>query len=54
LPVGTAETLGIAEGGIGVADNENFRKLVPAEFRDRVKELEEKIISGEITVDTVF
>jgi basic membrane protein A len=54
LPVGTAETLGIAEGAIGVADNENYRKLIPDEFRDRIKELEEKIVSGEITVDTVF
>ncbi len=54
LPVGTAETLGIAKGGIGVADNENYRKLIPAEFRDRIKELEEKIVSGEIVVDTVF
>ena len=54
LPVGKAETLGIAEGAIGVADNENYRKLIPSEFRDKIKELEEKIVSGEITVDTVF
>ncbi|MBN2552338.1 MAG: BMP family ABC transporter substrate-binding protein [Spirochaetales bacterium] len=54
LPVGRAEVLGIAEGGIGVADNENYRKLVPQEFRDRIKELEEKILSGEIKVDTAF
>jgi basic membrane protein A len=54
LPVGQAETLGIAEGGIGVADNENYRKLIPEEFRAKIKELEEKIISGEIAVDTVF
>jgi len=54
LPVGKAETLGIAEGAIGVADNENYRKLIPDEFRDKIKELEEKIVSGEIAVDTVF
>jgi basic membrane protein A len=54
LPVGQAETLGIAEGGIGVADNENYQKLIPEEFREEVRELEEKIVSGEITVDTVF
>jgi basic membrane protein A len=54
LPVGKAEILGIAEGAIGVADNENYRKLIPDEFRDKIKELEEKIVSGEITVDTVF
>ncbi|UCF99584.1 MAG: BMP family ABC transporter substrate-binding protein [Spirochaetaceae bacterium] len=54
LPVGQAEVLGIRNGGVGVADNENYQKIVPAEFRDKIKELEEKIISGEIQVDTVF
>jgi basic membrane protein A len=54
LPVGQAEVLGIAKGGIGVADNENYQKLIPAEFRDKVKELEQKILSGEIKVDTAF
>jgi basic membrane protein A len=54
LPVGEAETLGIAKGGVGVADNENYRKLVPAEFRDQIKDLEQKILSGEIKVDTAF
>ena len=54
LPVGQAETLGIAEGGVGVADNENYQALIPEEFRGRIGELEQKIVSGEITVDTVF
>lgn len=54
LPVGEAEVLGIAEGGVGVADNENYRKLIPDEFRNQIKELEEKIVSGEIAVDTAI
>ena len=54
LPVGEAEVLGIAEGGVGVSDNENYRNLVPAEFRDKVKELEEEVVSGAITVDTAI
>jgi len=54
LPVGRAESLGIAEGGVGVADNENYQQLIPAEFRDKIRELEEKIVAGEIAVDTVF
>ncbi len=54
LPVGEAETLGIAKGGVGVADNENYQKLIPAEFRDQIKDLEQKILSGEIKVDTAF
>jgi basic membrane protein A len=54
LPVGKAEVLGIAKDGVGVADNENYRKLIPEEFRSRIKELEDKILSGEIKVDTAF
>jgi basic membrane protein A len=54
LPLGQAEALGIAEGGVGVADNENYRKLIPEAFREKIKELEEKIRSGEIKVDTAF
>lgn len=54
LPYGQAEALGIKEDGVGVADNENYIKLVPEEFRNKIKELEQKIINGEIVVDTVF
>jgi basic membrane protein A len=54
LPVGQAEVLGIQNGGVGVADNENYQKRVPEEFRNAIKELEEKIVSGEISVETVF
>jgi len=54
LPVGEAEVLGIAQGGVGVADNENYQKLVPAEFRDQIRELEEKVVSGEIAIETAI
>jgi basic membrane protein A len=54
LPVGEAEVLGIAEGGVGVSDNENYRNLIPAEFHDQIEELEEKVVSGEITVETAI
>lgn len=54
LPYGQAEALGIKENGVGVANNENYIKLVPEEFRNKIKELENKIISGEIVVDTAF
>jgi len=54
LPYGKAEALGLKEDGIAVADNENYEKLVPAKFRDRVKEIEKKIINGEIKVDTAL
>ena len=51
---GQAEVLGVAKNGVGVAQNENFMKLVPEEFRAKLKEIEEKIVSGEITVGTAF
>lgn len=54
LKNGQAEVLGIAESGVGVAQNENFTKLVPEEFRAKIKEIEEKILNGEIKVGTAF
>ena len=54
LAYGKAEVLGLAENGVGVADNENYRKLIPEEVRNQIMELQEKIISGEITVGTAF
>lgn len=54
LPLGQAEALGIKENGVGVADNENYEKIIPEEFRNKIKEIEQKIISGEIKVATAF
>ncbi len=54
LEFGKAEALGLKEEGIGVADNENYEKLVPKEFRDKIDELKQKIIDGEIKVNTAF
>lgn len=54
LKYGQAEALGIAEGGVGVADNKYYRELVPERFRNKIKELEQKILNGEIKVSTVF
>jgi len=54
LQFGVAESLGLEEDGVGVADNDNYEKVVPKEFRDKVEELKTKIINGEIKVDTAF
>ena len=54
LKFGETETLGIAESGVGLAQNENFNTIVPEEFIEKIAEIEEKIISGEIVVDTAF
>ncbi|WP_250228692.1 BMP family ABC transporter substrate-binding protein [Anaeropeptidivorans aminofermentans] len=52
----TAETefLGIAEGGVGLADNKYYQEQVPQEIRDKVAELEDKILKGEITINTAI
>jgi basic membrane protein A len=54
ITYGAAEALGIKDGGIGVAENDNFSKLISPDIRSKIKALEKKIISGEIKVDTAF
>lgn len=54
IPYGEVENLGIAENGVGIADNEYYQKLVPEDVRKEVADLSEKILSGEIKVDTAF
>lgn len=54
LPYGEAESLGIAENGVGMARNENFDRIVPEEFVSQLDDIIEQIESGEITVDTAL
>jgi basic membrane protein A len=54
IKYGTAEGLGIKEGGVGVAENENYTKLASAAVRNQIKDLEKKILAGQIKVDTAF
>ncbi len=53
-PYGEIEALGIAEGGVGLARNEYYEKHTPEEVKKLVDEAEQKVINGEITVDTAF
>lgn len=54
LVYGAAEFLGIAEGGVGIAKNENYLKVVPAEFQAKVDEIEGLILAGDIKVSSAF
>lgn len=54
LPLGSNETLGIAEGGVGLADNEYFKAAYSQELIDKVKELEKKVIAKEIEIDSAY
>jgi basic membrane protein A and related proteins len=46
--------LGLADGAVGISKNEYYEKLVPAEIRAEVEDIEAKIGAGEIVVDTVM
>lgn len=54
LPYGQLESLGIAEGGVGLARNKFYEENTPDEVKAIVDEAEKKVLAGEITVDTAF
>ena len=54
LPYGQIEELGIAEGGVGLARNKYYDELTPVDVKALVDEAEQKILNGEITVETGF
>lgn len=54
LAVGTNETLGIIEGGVGLADNKYFQANVSEAIRAEIKALEEKVTAGEIEVMSAY
>jgi basic membrane protein A len=53
-PWGKAEALGIAEGGVGLARNDNFKKWTPADVAAAISAAERDILGKKIKVDTVF
>ncbi len=53
-PYGSGILLGLADGAVGLAKNSYYKKIVPAELQAEIEEVEDKIISGEIVVETVM
>lgn len=51
---GTTMTLGLAEDGVGLTEFEHTRDDIPEEFLDRIEELRQQIIDGEIDVHNVI
>lgn len=49
-PYGSRQLLGIKDDAVGIAKNQWYEKLVPADVRAEVDAIEAKIISGEIAV----
>ena len=54
LPFGQAETLGIEDGGVGLARNRYYEEATPEEVKAAINQTEEDIKDGRITVDTAF
>jgi basic membrane protein A len=56
LPTGTGEALGIKEGSVGLAKNEYFNAFLNAnpEIKDRLEDIEAKILDGTIEVTSAF
>ena len=51
---GKSELLGLPEGAVGISKNDYYKKIVPADLQATVEDLEKKIGSGEIKVNTVM
>lgn len=52
LTYGDLQYLGIKEGKIGIADNENYQKLVPEEIRTYIKSLSDQIVAETLKVES--
>jgi basic membrane protein A len=49
-PYGRSQTLGLADGAVGIAENRYYKKLVPEGVRREVDHLRQRIIDGDIKV----
>lgn len=54
LPLGQAEGLGIAEGGVGLAYNDIYTEATPENIQELITAVEEAVVAGDISVNTVF
>lgn len=54
LEYGTTEVLGFAEGGVELVKDAHYEEMLPENIRTALDEMEQKIISGEIVVDTAI
>lgn len=54
LALGESETVGLAEGAVGIAKNEIYKSKVPTEVQKKVEDAEADIASGDIVVPSAF
>jgi len=54
LNFGVNEVLGLKENGVGIAKDDLYEKHVPKSIQDKMKEIEDKMASGEIKVNSIL
>lgn len=54
LPFGTYERLGLADGVVGAADNENFQSIFNADQIKEILEVQDKVAKGEVSVPSAI
>lgn len=54
LSWGTSESLGIAEGGVGLAKNDVYAESFTEDQLAKIEEIEEKVVAGDIKVDSAI
>jgi len=54
LVYGKAEALGVAEGGVGLAKNDIYESVTPADVKAAIEQAEKDLLAGKIKVDTAF
>ena len=54
LPTGREESLGLAEGAVGIVDNEVYQKVAPAELRAKIAAVSADIAAGKVKVPSAF
>lgn len=54
LPFGNVEPYGIAQNGVGMADNEHYRANTPADVLEYMDQLMKDVVSGAVEVPSYF
>ncbi|TJY39874.1 BMP family ABC transporter substrate-binding protein [Cohnella pontilimi] len=54
LPLGKTEVLGLKEGGVGIAKDDLYAQYVPKSIQDKIAEIEKKLSTGEIKVESTL
>jgi len=54
LEFGKSESYGFSEGGVAIVKDAHYEEMLPEAIRTTLAELEQKIVDGEIVVDSAL